>query len=255
MADVQRVLGALNSPVRRRILTLIWDRELPASEIAAAFEVTAPTVSQHLAVLRAANLVTMTAQGNFRLYRAKQDVVRDLHGALSASSKWMPADDIPERELAHADTRSVVVAQVHVDTDQATTFRALTDAEVYSKWMGVPVRIEDGRFTCTLEWGTHVEGVYELVVEPSLIALRWNFEDDNIPIPGGDMVGYMRFSPAGDGCDVEVHQLVDAPEHAGYMQAAWTLVLGRLKAGVVPASGGLATTAPRPRRPKQRGGG
>jgi uncharacterized protein YndB with AHSA1/START domain len=175
-----------------------------------------------------------TAQGNFRLYRAKQDVVRDLQGALSAnSSKWMQADDVPERELARAETRAVVVAQVDVDTDQATTFRALTDPEVYSRWMGVPVRIEDGRFTCTLEWGTHVEGVYELVVEPSLIALRWNFEDDNVPIPGGDMVGYMRFVPAGEGCHVEVHQLIDSPEHAGFMQAAWTLVLGRLRAGVV----------------------
>jgi uncharacterized protein YndB with AHSA1/START domain len=164
----------------------------------------------------------------------------------------MPADDVPERELARAETRAVVVAQVDVDTDQATTFRALTDPEVYSRWMGVPVRIEDGRFTCTLEWGTHVEGVYELVVEPSLIALRWNFEDDNVPIPGGDMVGYMRFVPAGEGCHVEVHQLIDSPEHAGFMQAAWTLVLGRLRAGVVSASGELTPVTARSRRPKQR---
>jgi DNA-binding transcriptional ArsR family regulator len=68
MADVQRVLAALSSPVRREILALIWDRELPAGEIAAAFDVTPLTVSQHLAVLRDAGLVTMTAQA-FRRYR------------------------------------------------------------------------------------------------------------------------------------------------------------------------------------------
>jgi hypothetical protein len=61
--------------------------------------------------------------------------------------------------------------------------------------------------------------------------------------------------PAGDGCDVEVHQLVDSPDHADFMEAAWTLVLGRLKAGVVSASGGLTTTPSRPRRPKQRQAG
>src|SRR3954447_15832685 len=87
MRDVQRILAALSSPVRREILALIWDRELPAGEIAAAFDVTAPTVSQHLAVLRDADLVTMTAQANFRRYRARQDVLRNLHGALAGSTK------------------------------------------------------------------------------------------------------------------------------------------------------------------------
>ena len=58
MPDIQRVIVALGSPVRREILGLIWERELPAGEIAAAFAVTKPTISQHLAVLREAGLVT-----------------------------------------------------------------------------------------------------------------------------------------------------------------------------------------------------
>ena len=63
MTDVQRVLAALASPVRREILWRIWDDELPAGAIAAAFEVSAPTISEHLAVLRDAELVTMTVDG------------------------------------------------------------------------------------------------------------------------------------------------------------------------------------------------
>ncbi len=233
---------------------MIWDRERPASEIAAAFNVTAPTVSQHLAVLRQAGLVTVEARGNFRLYRARQDVLRGFHGAWPGESmKWAPADDVPERALAVAETRRMVVAQVDVDTDRGTTFRAFTDPGVYSRWMGVPVSIVDGRFSCTLEWGTQVEGVYERVVEPDLIALRWNFEDGNVPIPGGEMVGYLRFSPMGQGCHVEVHQLLDRAEHAEFMEAAWTLVLGRLKAGVVAATDPHATApSPRPARAKRR---
>src|SRR5436190_5124129 len=252
MADVQRVLAALSSPVRRGLLALIWDRELPAGEIAAAFEVTAPTVSQHLAVLRDADLVTMTAQANFRRYRARQDVLRNLHGALTGSTKWRPADDIPETALARAELRSAIVAQVDVETDQPTTFDACTDPEIYSRWMGVPVQIRNGRFSATMEWGTRIEGVYEQVDPPSLIALRWDFDDDNIPIPGGEMVGYMRFSAIDDGCHVEVHQLLNAPEHAEFVESAWTMVLGRLKAGVVAASDPDAPAARRARRAKTR---
>ena len=36
MRDIQKVLAALASPVRREILGLIWDRELAAGEIAKA---------------------------------------------------------------------------------------------------------------------------------------------------------------------------------------------------------------------------
>jgi len=66
--DIQKVLAALTSPVRREILGLIWDRELSAGEIAAAFPVTKPTISQHLAVLRANGLVSTTRTGRFLVH-------------------------------------------------------------------------------------------------------------------------------------------------------------------------------------------
>jgi uncharacterized protein YndB with AHSA1/START domain len=250
--DMQRVLAALTSPVRREILTLTWDRELRAGEIAEAFDVTAPTVSQHLAVLRDAGLVTMTTAGTARLYRARQDVLRGLHGALPGTRKWMPADDLPETAAAAATTKRVVVTALDVATDQATTFAAFTDADVYSRWLGVPVTIDHGRFACTLEWGTRVRGRYEVVAPPDLIAMRWDFEDDNVPIPGGEMTAYLRVSAAGTGAHVEVHQLVDTDEQALFMQSAWRLVLGRLEAGVVAASDPNASVTPRRARPKRR---
>jgi DNA-binding transcriptional ArsR family regulator/uncharacterized protein YndB with AHSA1/START domain len=251
---VQGVLEALTSPVRREILRLIWDQELPAGEIAAAFALTKPTISQHLGVLRRSGLVTMTASGTFRRYRARQEVLQRLNGALVNDMKWTTADDLPERELSQASTKLVVVATVDVETDQGTTFRAFVDPRIYSRWLGVPVTIEDGRFACTLEWGTSVRGRYELVCPPELVIMRWDFEDDNVPVPGGEMTGYLRVSPAGSppsGTHVEVHQLVDTPEQAAFMEIAWTMVLGRFKEGVVKACGAGAMTA-RPRRPKRR---
>ena len=65
------------------------------------------------------------------------------------------------------------------------------------------------------------------------------------------MIGYMRFTEAGQGCHVEVHQLIESPEHAEFVESAWTMVLGRLKAGVVAASVADAP-ATRARRPKRR---
>ena len=250
--DIHRVIGALNSPIRREILALIWDREVPAGDIAAAFAVTKPTISQHLAVLRGAGLVTTTVAGTSRRYRARQAVLRGLHAALGDSSKWMNADDLPERALSDAYTKPVVVAIADVETDQTTTFTAFTDPGIYSRWLGVPVTIEDGHFACTLEWGTHVRGRYEIVCPPELIVMHWDFEDDNVPVPGGEMTGYLRVQALDQGTHVEVHQLVDTAAQAEFMEAAWTLVLGRLKAGVVAASDPGRAMNPRTVRAKRR---
>ena len=252
--DMQKILGALASPVRREILALIWDAERPAGEIAAAFEVSAPAISQHLTVLREAGLVTRSSEGTFRRYRANHAVLRGLHTALwGDSSKWAPADDLPERELATAYTGRVVMASTDVDVGVARAFAAFTDPEVYSRWLGVPVSIVDGRFDCTMEFGTRVRGTYDVVHAPSLIALRWDFDDDSVPVPGGELRAYMRFDALdASRARVEVHQLVDTAAQAEFMEVAWTMVLGRCRAGVVAASDPLARVGARTRRPKRR---
>jgi len=58
-------------PRRREILKLIWTDELPATQIAARFEdVTRSAVSQHLGILREADLVVERRDGTRRFYRA-----------------------------------------------------------------------------------------------------------------------------------------------------------------------------------------
>jgi DNA-binding transcriptional ArsR family regulator/uncharacterized protein YndB with AHSA1/START domain len=250
--DMQKVIAALASPVRRDIVALVWDRPIPAGEIAAAFELAKPTISQHLSVLRQAGLVTMTAVGTSRLYRARPEALTGLRAALSSADKWVNADDAPERSLADAYTTRLVVAGVVVPTDQATAFGAFTDPAVYSRWLGVPVTIVDGAFACTMEWGTHVRGRYEVVAPPDLIALRWDLEDDIVPVPGGELTGYLRFSSLGTGTHVAVHQVVETRAQAEFMEGAWTLVLGRLKAGVVRAVDPTAMSGVRPKRAKRR---
>ncbi|HEV2370418.1 MAG TPA: metalloregulator ArsR/SmtB family transcription factor [Acidimicrobiales bacterium] len=251
---VGQVIAALASPIRREILSLVWSRELRAGDIAAAFAVTKPTISQHLAVLRDAGLVRMTAAGTSRRYRARPDALSGLRAALQSSFKWTPADEVPERELSAARTVPMVVVSAEVDTDRPTTFRALTDARIYSRWLGAPVTIsEEGRFAATMEWGTEVRGRYELVCPPELIVMRWDFDDDNVPVPGQELTGYLRLGALpGDRTHVEVHQLVNDLHQAEFMEGAWSMVLGRLTAGVVAAFRDDTPAVRRPRRAKRR---
>jgi DNA-binding transcriptional ArsR family regulator len=254
VSDLDAVLGALRAPARREILGLIWDRELPAGEIAAAFSLSAATISEHLAVLRRAGLVEMTQIGTSRRYRARPVALEGLHGALEGATKWVAASDIGERALAETSTHGAVIAAVEVTTDQETTFRAFTDPAVYSRWLGAPVSIVDGRFAATMEWGTEVRGWYELVVPPEIIVMRWDFDDMNVPVPGRSMTGYLRVFQLLRGARVEVNQVFDSPEHASFLESAWGMVLGRLKQGVVAASDPSFAVSGRPRRSKTRRG-
>jgi len=68
-------LQVIAEPTRRRILGLVWDRELSASEIAERFDSTFGAVSQHLAVLRDAQLVSQRRHGNRRFYRANREAL------------------------------------------------------------------------------------------------------------------------------------------------------------------------------------
>jgi uncharacterized protein YndB with AHSA1/START domain/DNA-binding transcriptional ArsR family regulator len=257
---VQCLLDALGSPVRREILWLVWDRELPAGAIAASCRVSAPTVSSHLGVLREAGLVEMRAEGSFRRYRARQDVVRRLQGLLlGESTRWVPADHLPERGHATATTGLVVTASADLTCPPQKAFTAFTDPEVYSRWLGVPVRIEDGRFACTLEWGTTVRGRYVHQVPPSLIVMVWDFEDDRLPLPGRELTAYWQCTPIEvrgrreRGCRVQVHQLVEDEEQAAFMHAAWQMVLGRLVEGMPAAlrPGRAGAVGRRPRAKRQ----
>jgi len=71
-------LRAIAEPRRREILRLVWDGELAAGEIARHFDISRPAVSQHLRVLRTAELVVERREGTRRLYRARQDTMSRL---------------------------------------------------------------------------------------------------------------------------------------------------------------------------------
>ncbi|HEU4672194.1 MAG TPA: metalloregulator ArsR/SmtB family transcription factor [Candidatus Limnocylindrales bacterium] len=89
MTSTDDVLRAIAEPNRRAILQLVAVDELAAGDIAAHFEVSRPAISQHLAVLRAAGLVTERRLGTRRLYRARPEGLAELRAFLE--SMWPDA--------------------------------------------------------------------------------------------------------------------------------------------------------------------
>jgi DNA-binding transcriptional ArsR family regulator len=81
---VEEALRAIAEPNRRRILQLVFDRELSAGEIASRFDISRPAVSQHLTVLRGAGLVTERRDGTRRLYSLRPEGFADLKSFLDA---------------------------------------------------------------------------------------------------------------------------------------------------------------------------
>ncbi len=86
---------ALVEPRRRAILRLVAHDELPAGEIAAAFDITRTAVSQHLTVLKQAGLLSERRDGTRRLYRARPQGLEGLREFLD--DLWAGALDTARR--------------------------------------------------------------------------------------------------------------------------------------------------------------
>jgi DNA-binding transcriptional ArsR family regulator len=78
MLRIVDTAAAISDPIRRRVLELVRDQELPAGDLAAEFDVSRPAVSRHLRVLREAGLLHERRAGRQRLYRADPQPLAEL---------------------------------------------------------------------------------------------------------------------------------------------------------------------------------
>jgi DNA-binding transcriptional ArsR family regulator len=74
---VVRLYRALGDTTRMRILRLLSDRDWYLTELALQLELSKPTMKHHLALLRAAGLVTVTEEGSLTYYSLRRDRVRE----------------------------------------------------------------------------------------------------------------------------------------------------------------------------------
>ena len=93
------IARALADRTRVRLLVALAEGDATVSDLAARLDLPQPRVSTHLAVLRAAELVTALASGRQRTYHADAGRV----AALIESLSLPPADGTPPRRSAAAD--------------------------------------------------------------------------------------------------------------------------------------------------------
>jgi DNA-binding transcriptional ArsR family regulator len=72
------VFQAVASPARRTLLDKLSSREQTVHSLAESFDMTLPAVSQQLAILRRAGLVSARRAGRWRVYRLDAEPLREI---------------------------------------------------------------------------------------------------------------------------------------------------------------------------------
>lgn len=78
LQTVNSIFKALNDQTRRDILQLLQEKDMAAGEIAERFNMTWPSISHHLDLLRQADLVRTKKNGQFVYYSLNTTVVDEI---------------------------------------------------------------------------------------------------------------------------------------------------------------------------------
>jgi len=85
-ADLAKVFKAVGDPVRLRLLSLIASHdggEACVCDLTDAFDLTGPTISHHLKVLRESGLITGERRGTWIYYRVQPETLARLSAVLT----------------------------------------------------------------------------------------------------------------------------------------------------------------------------
>lgn len=74
---MNNLFKALKDPTRRKILHLLQEKDLNAGEIADKFDISKPSISHHLDVLKQAELISSERNGQFIQYSINTTVLEE----------------------------------------------------------------------------------------------------------------------------------------------------------------------------------
>ncbi|MBU3821206.1 autorepressor SdpR family transcription factor [Flavobacteriaceae bacterium XHP0103] len=69
---------ALNDETRRQILEMLKEKDMTAGDIADAFNISKPSISHHLDILKRADLVSAQKEGQFITYSLNTTILEDV---------------------------------------------------------------------------------------------------------------------------------------------------------------------------------
>jgi DNA-binding transcriptional ArsR family regulator len=101
---VESVFEIIAEPNRRAILSLLLSSEQSVGDIERQLDMTQPTVSKHLRVLREAGVVEATVDAQRRLYRLTPEPLQEVEAWLAPFRElWSAHVDALERHLDRMD--------------------------------------------------------------------------------------------------------------------------------------------------------
>jgi DNA-binding transcriptional ArsR family regulator len=74
---MNKLFKALNDPTRRKILKILQNKDSTAGKIADAFDISKPSISHHLDVLKRADLIRGERDGQFITYSINTTVLEE----------------------------------------------------------------------------------------------------------------------------------------------------------------------------------
>lgn len=77
---MNKIFKALSDTTRREILKLLSNGDLSANEIVQHFNMSQPSISKHLEILKQAELVTAEKKGQFMIYSINLTVLQSVLG-------------------------------------------------------------------------------------------------------------------------------------------------------------------------------
>ncbi|HEX2981012.1 MAG TPA: metalloregulator ArsR/SmtB family transcription factor [Anaerolineaceae bacterium] len=260
------IFTALSDPTRRKIIEILAQRgPLPAGEIYAHFTTSAPAISQHLKVLREAQLVTIEKQAQQRIYRVNPSAIREIEAWVSRLTYfWNQRLDVLDEVLAAEKERIGMESNERINgmegqniqelnltriyaAPRELVFKAWTDPRLMAQWWGPhyftnPVCELDARPGGVIlihmrgpDGVTYpMKGVFHEVVPPERLvftAVALEDEQGNVQLETRTSV---RFVDLGERTELQLHVevLKATPAAAGAlagMEAGWSQSLEKLQ--------------------------
>jgi uncharacterized protein YndB with AHSA1/START domain len=261
------IFSALAEPTRRTIVEMLArNGPLSATEISARFPVSPPAISQHLKVLREAQVVLMEKRAQQRIYQLNPDAIVELEQwakgmmqlwnqrfdalekVLEAEQKHIENNAI-EREstMVHQQTRRKEVTITRLfDAPRELVFKNWTDSKQVAKWWGpggftTPVCELDVRpggairiDMCGPDGVVHPgKGIFHEVVEPERLVFTTSTFEDAEGHPQLEVLTTVTFVEHEGKTELTLHTVVvkstsavDAAE--ALMEEGWSQSLDRL---------------------------
>ncbi len=95
--DLDSFIKAMADGTRQRILSLLQAGELNESDIVAHLDLTQPTISHHLELLRRSNLIVARHEGRCVFYRANPECIAECCGQILLRFN-IPAQEVRDRQ-------------------------------------------------------------------------------------------------------------------------------------------------------------